>query len=347
MSVLAADPNPTAALAALSGSTRLHDWGLIRAQGADATAFLQGQLTQDLAGLAPGRARLAGYCSAKGRLMASFIVWSPAPETWWLACSADLLPATLKRLRMFVLRARCQLEDASAAAALWGLSGAALPAELAAAAAWTVAPGPAGATGIRLPDAPADPALADGVRVPRALLVRPTPDAAMDDARPSEQALPPDRWLALEAASGVPRIVAATAEHFVPQMINFELVGGVDFQKGCYPGQEVVARSQYRGTLKRRAQVLTGPAPAQPGQEIFHSDDPGQPAGEVVLAGALAGAMVGAMSGAPDTAQGDRQVILAELKLAALGSGRLHLGAADGPVLALGHLPYPLPGEAG
>ena len=114
----------------------------------------------------------------------------------------------------------------------------------------------------------------------------------------------------------------------VPQMVNHELVGGVDFQKGCYPGQEVVARSQYRGTLKRRMFLFTCDAPASPGQEIVHSDDPGQPAGLVVNAGAAPG--------------GSTQV-LAEVKLAALHTGSLHLANATGPMLHRAALPYAVP----
>jgi folate-binding Fe-S cluster repair protein YgfZ len=105
------------------GAVRLGDWGLIRALGADAASFLQGQLTSDVAGLAPGQATPAGYCSAKGRLLASFIVWRCRDEEFLLACSADLLAATLKRLSMFVLRAKCQMSDASAELPLWGLAG--------------------------------------------------------------------------------------------------------------------------------------------------------------------------------------------------------------------------------
>jgi folate-binding Fe-S cluster repair protein YgfZ len=111
-------------------------------------------------------------------------------------------------------------------------------------------------------------------------------------------------------------------------MVNLELVGGVNFQKGCYPGQEVVARSQYRGTLKRRGQLLTGPVAMTPGQEIVHSADPGQPAGLVALAGDLPGL---------------GPVALAELKLAALEGGTLHLGTTDGPLLTPAPLPYALP----
>jgi tRNA-modifying protein YgfZ len=122
----------------------------------------------------------------------------------------------------------------------------------------------------------------------------------------------------------VPRITAATVEQFVPQMINLERVGGVDFQKGCYPGQEVVARSQYRGTLKRRMHLFSTDGPAQPGQELFNSADPSQPAGMVV--------------NAASDATGTR--LLAEVKLAVLDVGSLHLGSPQGPALRRLELPY-------
>jgi hypothetical protein len=297
----------------LQGVLPLPDWGVIRARGADARSFLQGQLTQDVVHLPPGSARLAGYCTAKGRLLASFVVWAADADTLLLACSADLLPATLKRLRMFVLRAKCTLDDASAEWPVWGLAGAAAGD----APAWSVEPAGAGVR-VTLP-----PALVNGQAVARAL--------QFGGETPPGAALAPATWLGLEAASGVPRIVAATVEQFVPQMVNLELVGGVNFQKGCYPGQEVVARSQYRGTLKRRGQLLVGTTPLQAGQEIVHSADPGQPAGLVALAGELPG--VGA-------------VALAELKLAALEGGSLHLGTVEGPLLRTAALPYAIPAQA-
>jgi folate-binding protein YgfZ len=134
-------------------------------------------------------------------------------------------------------------------------------------------------------------------------------------------------WGWLEVASGLVRIVAATVEAFVPQMVNFEAVGGIDFKKGCYPGQEVVARSQYRGTLKRRGALVTSGIELKPGQELFHDADPGQPAGLVALAASL---------------DGERHLGFVELKLAAQAEGSLHLGAADGPLLQLQALPYAL-----
>lgn len=307
---------PASAQPAPDGAVRLTDWGLIRASGADAASFLHGQLTQDMLGLREGSVRLAGYCSAKGRLLASFIVWREGPDSLLLACSADLLPATLKRLSMFVLRAKCRLSDASAELALWGLAGLSASAAAGAAAPWTAQPSDDGWT-LRLPDA---------AGVPRALRVQPAATEA-----PAGGGLSPAHWAWLEVQSGIARIVAATAEQFVPQMVNLELVGGVNFQKGCYPGQEVVARSQYRGTLKRRAGLFDCDALPVPGQEVFHSDDPGQPAGLVALA-------------AP--APGGGGSALVEMKLAALAGGALHLGAPNGPVLRPTALPYALPAEA-
>jgi folate-binding protein YgfZ len=148
-------------------------------------------------------------------------------------------------------------------------------------------------------------------------------------AEPAGQpALDADTWRGLEAASGVARVVAATAEQFVPQMVNLELVGGVNFQKGCYPGQEIVARSQYRGTLKRRGALLSSAVAMSEGQEVFQASDPGQPAGTVALAASL---------------DDGHHLALVEIKRAALELGGLHLGQADGPPLASRELPYEIP----
>lgn len=301
------------------GALRLADWGLIRAAGADARTFLQGQLTQDVVSLPPGQARLAGYCSPKGRLLASFVVWAAGGDELLLACSADLLPETRERLARFVLRSRCKLTDASGEFDLWGLAAAAPDgADLPTPSAVRQA---GGGLLIGLPAARLGTAV-----VARALWVAPAGGAA--------PALPPlagEAWCALEAASGVARITAATREQFVPQMVNFDLVGGVNFQKGCYPGQEVVARSQYRGTTKRRTALFACGAAASPGQELFHSGDPGQPAGMVVLAGTIS----------PGS-----HLVLAEVKLAALEGGTLHLGSAAGPQLERRELPYTVAVEA-
>lgn len=292
-----------------NGAVRLTDWGVIRAAGDDARSFLNGQLTQDVLHLGEGDARLAGYCSAKGRLLASFVVWQRGPGELLLACSADLLPQTLKRLSMYVLRAKCKLSDATADVPLYGVVGA--PA-LGPAAAWRRSTQD-GADVIRLPDA---------AGTARFLWA--------GDPAPALPPLSPDTWQWLEVQSGVVRIVAATAEQFVPQMVNLEVVGGVNFQKGCYPGQEVVARSQYRGTLKRRAFLFDSAAAVSPGQELFASSDPEQPAGMVTAAAA---------------APGGGYAVLAETKVAALGA-ELYVGSPSGPRLRPVALPYTLPSDA-
>jgi folate-binding protein YgfZ len=307
-------------LPALEGAVRLADWGVIRAVGDDARKFLHGQLTQDVEHLETGHARLAGYCSAKGRLLATFVMWCRTPGEVLLACSADVLPTVLKRLQMFVMRAKCKLSDASAELPLWGLAGTSTLQSLGDAALATPwgRGGTEGADTIRLPDA-----VVAGTALPRLLWAGGAPPALPE--------LAADTWRWLEVRSAVPRVTAATMEQFVPQMVNLELVGGVNFQKGCYPGQEIVARSQYRGTLKRRAQVLESAVALAPGQEVFNDNDPEQPAGMVVLSGSL---------------PGGTHAALVELKLAALHSGALHAGAASGPLLTLAALPYAMPAEA-
>jgi len=301
----------------LQGATRLRDWGVLRAEGADAASFLHSQLTQDVASIDSTQARLAGYCSAKGRLLATLVVWRRGVDELLLAGSADVLPATLKRLSMFVLRAKCKLSDASASVALYGLAG-------------DAATGWLGDVAPRLPWQRETIDRAQVIRLPDAAgQARYLWAAPADEPPPALPALEPEAWAWLEVMSAVPRIVAATVEQLVPQMVNLELVGGVNFQKGCYPGQEVVARSQYRGTLKRRTFLFELDAPAQPGQEVFAADDPAQPAGLVVNAASSDG----------------RHAALVEAKLAALDAG-LHLGSAEGPLLRRTSLPYTLPLDA-
>ncbi|MEY4766199.1 MAG: hypothetical protein RI907_2872 [Pseudomonadota bacterium] len=293
--------------------------GVIVAEGPDAATFLHGQLSQDIKNQPKSEGRLAAYCTAKGRMLASFLVLRPAPETLWLVVDQGVLPAVLKRLSMFVLRAKVKLSDGSATLQVQGHLQRDASANLAQGAALPVSDTD-GRLSCQLPPVQG---------VARTLVVTPPGEAAPDTA---PGALAAWRWL--EVLSGVPQIESGTVEQFVPQMINYELIGGVNFKKGCYPGQEVVARSQYRGTTKRRAFVLLAEAGATPGAELFSSADPGQPAGMVINAAA-----------APH--QASPLAVLAELKLeaaAALEQGRasLHLGDAQGPALAWTAQPYPV-----
>ncbi len=294
----------------LNGVAPLPHLGVIRVEGEDAARFLQGQLTQDFALLGPGQARLAAFCNAKGRMQASFIGLSPAPDTFLLVLSRDILEPTLKRLSMFVLRAKAKLSDATADVSLYGLAGPAVPASLPAQP-WSKAEA-GDAFAVRLYPA-------DGQ--PRALWVGPAGQA------PEGLLLPAPTWRWGEVRSAVATVTAPIVEAFVPQMLNYESVGGVNFKKGCYPGQEVVARSQFRGTLKRRAWPAHAEAEMVAGEELFHESDPGQPCGLVAQAAA--------------SPLGGWDAIVS-MQVSAADGGALRLGGADGPSVRLDPLPYGL-----
>lgn len=304
----------------LQGLTPLTHLGVIRVEGEDAAKFLHSQLTQDFVLLGANQARLAAFCSAKGRMQASFIGFKRSPTDILLLCSRDLLAPTLKRLGMFVLRAKARLSDATGLFLLYGLAGEAiLSIAKYEAIAW------------RKIDFDSHNLIhlypADGVS--RALLVGPA-DVPLPSVLATAPVLSPELWAWGEVRAGVATISPPIIEAFVPQMLNYESVGGVNFKKGCYPGQEVVARSQFRGTLKRRAFVAhvasTDMEPAA-GQEVFHSSDVDQPAGTIVQA-------------AP--APGGGWDVIASLQLSATHDGILTLDNAGGATLTLAPLPYPL-----
>ena len=283
----------------LSGITPVFDHlGVIRATGVDAASFLQSQLTQDVLHIGPDEARLAAFCSAKGRMQASFTVFRPGQpgdadsnNNLLLVCSADLLDATVKRLSMFVMRSKVKLSDASADYELRGLAGKAATSFnnatkiIAARADIHWAKGTLDdQNGVFLPPV---------AGVERLLWCAPAGTPAPDGPTLS---LADWRWLEVQA--GIATVTQPIADAFVPQMLNYESVGGVNFKKGCYPGQEIVARSQFRGTLKRRTFLLhfgSSDVATSPfvGQEIFHSLDPSQPCGSVVAVAACPGSSVG------------------------------------------------------
>lgn len=304
------------------GALPLSELALIRAEGPDAAAFLHGQLSQDVSHLGPSEARLAAYCSAKGRMQASALLLRPTEDQVLLLTDAGILPGWLKRLKMFVLRSKVLLSEGGLQA--WGLAGASASKALGDAAnapVWSSQRHESGHL-VRLPDVQG---------VPRWLwLGAPDATAWLGALGP----LSSSAWSCLEVLSGIPRVTEATFDQFVPQMVNFELVGGVNFQKGCYPGQEIVARSQYRGTVKRRAFLAEVAGRAAPGQEVFAASDTGQPAGMVILAAALP-----QETGASGEAL---HVVLLELKLASAAEV-ITLGSPDGPVLRLLPLPYDMP----
>jgi folate-binding protein YgfZ len=307
----------------------LTQFGVIDATGDDAASFLHGQLTNDTQHLDAAVARLAGYCSAKGRLLASFLTWR-CGDALRLLVSKDVQAAVQKRLSMFILRAKAKLVDASNELAVIGLAG---DVRKALSGVFDAVPdgvhvkvdGPAGSL-IRVPDA-----------LGRLRYLWVGPKAAVEAHLPrldtQLKRVSPAVWDWLDIRAGEPRITQPVVEQFVPQMVNYDVLGAVNFRKGCYPGQEVVARSQYRGTIKRRtslANVAGETDTVKAGAELFHSADPEQPCGMVVNAAA-------AQAGGVD--------LLVEIKLAALEGGSVHLGTASGPTLAFLALPYGLPSE--
>lgn len=315
------------------GFTPLTDWGLILVEGPDAATLLQSQLSNSVVDLkrtilgeiAQGldSVRLVGYCSPKGRLLASawlglFPESNDANDRFALFVSKDIAASTAKRLSMYVLRSKVKVLDASND---WEVFGCyqnlqseqfTIPLQ--------------DSLALRMPNV-----LINDQHFQRTLVAKkktePT-DLLVDQISLMQ-------WSSLEVMSAIPRIVLATQEQFVPQMINFESVAGVDFKKGCYPGQEIVARSQYRGAVKRRLQLAhvslskTALELAKPGVELFLEDDANQPCGMLVLAAA-----------SPENV--DRINLQVECKLDALELGNIHLGMSDGPLLQIDHLPYPL-----
>jgi tRNA-modifying protein YgfZ len=277
---------------------RLTRYGLLSVTGDDAREFLHAQLTNDVLNLPAERAALAGWCSAKGRLLASFLV-IPAPQGFLLQLARDLAAPVAKRLAMYVLRAKVKVVDESDAWTQLGLWGEDLPVR----------------------DVAWDGEVAT-VRVAERRFLRLSRNG--DDVKVTAAE---DDWILQEIHAGRPFISAATQDQFVPQMVNLEMLGGVDFQKGCYPGQEIVARMHYRGTLKQRmylASIASGEHP-QPGEKLYSPDFGEQACGTVVNA-------------APSPEGGHD--LLAVIQISAAERGNLHWKAPDGPALELLELPY-------
>ncbi|WP_420475013.1 YgfZ/GcvT domain-containing protein [Noviherbaspirillum sp. ST9] len=304
----------------------LTDTGLIAATGDDAAVFLHNQLTNDVEHLGTQEARLAGYCSPKGRLLATLLMWTHDGAIM-LQLPKQIQAAVQKRLQMFVLRSKVKLADVTADWAVLGLGGEAAGAALAK---WfpQIPAAPFARTDsengslVRLPDAFGQPRFQ--WNAPSAVAAAVWPEL-IKTLSPAATAL----WRLTEIHAGLPLVVQATQEQFVPQMINFELIGGVNFKKGCYPGQEIVARSQYLGKLKRRMLLASVDAEGvTSGTEVYWSGDPEQPCGMIVNAERN-------LDGGIDC--------LVETKMSAIEEGTIRLGSVSGAVLRFVQLPYPLP----
>lgn len=315
--------------AALEGTIccDLSHWGLIAAEGADAEAFLQGQLTCDVRQITAQYSRLGAYCSPKGRVLALFRLWRSG-DAVCLALPRELVDATLTRLRKYVLRAKLTLSDASDR---WVRIGVAGPQ----AAEWLTAllgAVPEGAnevahsvvdaqtlTTIRLPGAIPRFEVQGPVAAVAAVWTTLAPRVTLAGSEP---------WRLLDVLAGVPTIYPATVDAFVPQMLNLEPLGGISYQKGCYTGQEVVARTHYRGKSKRRMYLarMESPAIPQPGDSLFSPQaDASQSAGRLAD-----------VCRHPDGGY----AVLAVALIDCAEQGSLQWGDAGGPLLQLESLPY-------
>lgn len=317
--------DPAAELQAAAAGTvlcPLVHLGLIAGRGEDAGAFLQGQLSCDVREVSAAQARHAAYCTPKGRILANLLLWQ-RDGVYWLALSEELREPIQNRLSKFVLRAKLTLADAGAERALLGIAGL-QAAQILEGALGPVVP----ATAMAVSQTPA----ASVIRLSGQRFIVAAPVAEIPQLwRALAQAARPvgtPAWEWLDIADGLPRITAATQEQFVPQMINLERIGGVSFKKGCYPGQEIIARSQYLGQVKRRLHRIHFTASAIPAiADSLFSPETGEQASGILV------------NVAPAPQSGYEA--LAVIQESVAGGGGVRYGAPGGPVVDFLPLPYP------
>jgi tRNA-modifying protein YgfZ len=323
------DSQPAALSAADDGAVAcdLSPLAVLAVAGSDASSFLNGQLSVDVAGLAPARVRYACFNSPKGRMLANFVIWCEPPqcERFLILLPGEIAPTVAKRLSMYVLRSKVTIADESGATARIGVGG----------------PGAARAIAAAFGEAPSPYALASsgphtvlGLPGPRYIVVATHADSGSATAKlrghVTDASYDVWRWLTIRA--GVPVITAATQDMFVAQTANWEILGGVDFQKGCYTGQEIIARMQYLGRLKERAFLFHAALDrVEAGERLYSTVFGDQPCGTVVNAAR-------APEGGCD--------LIAVVQLAAAERADVHLRAPDGPALAPLPLPYAIPAAA-
>lgn len=300
----------------------LSHYALVQASGKDASQFLQGQFTNDMREVNDTRSQVSSWCSPKGRILVNFRLFK-RNDAYYLLLPIDCLAATLKRLQMYVLRSDVKLVDVSDSLVRLGVSGDQ--------SAQLLQMG----LGIELPNEDNGCVTVGDVTVlkiagimPRYLVIG-EPDVLQTFCQ--QQSMPfvgVKAWGLLDILTGYPQITAATADMFVPQMVNFELIGGVNFKKGCYAGQEIVARLQYLGNLKQRmylGRIQTDSAPAA-GAFLYV-------AGQEQSIGQLVSAQPHPQGG---------YAALAVLQIARADAPAIHLGSAEGALFSLEPQPYEL-----
>ena len=294
--------------------------GIIRFSGADAKDFVQNQFTNDVTLADNQQAQLTGYCNAKGRLLGLFLLFT-VNDDYLAICNRELIAGLLKRLRMFVMRSKVTIEDLSddwAIAGLWGSDSGEFLTEMGFSLA-TDSSGIATTTHASsvttLPAQFAQPAFRlIGPQEALAELLCHQPEARTEE----------NQWDRLMISAGEPQLTGNTTESFIPQMINLDLINGVSFQKGCYPGQEIVARTRYLGKLKKRMFQFVAPCGGiEPGDPI-HAQGDEQSVGTVVSVATL---------------DNQQSQLLAVVRISALESPLLVRDT--GPLIQL-PLPYPV-----
>ncbi len=299
--------------------------GLISAQGEDAEKFLQGQFSNDVRQVSDSHSQLSAYCSPKGRMLAGFRIFRRG-DIYYLSMPRERVEATLKRLRMFVLMSRVTLEDASETFVHIGVSGPDAVKEV------------QQAVGIP-PQAQNEVTTHGQVSIihlpgphPRFELYGPLDDMKKVWSTLNVRCAPVGAgpWELLDILAGIPSVYEATVEAFVPQMTNLQLIGGVSFKKGCYTGQEVVARMQYLGKLKRRMYLAR-----------VHADTPPRPGDELASPQSESGQGAGRIVNSQEHPDGG-YAVLAVIIIECAENGDVFLGDVDGPKLEIQPLPYAL-----
>ena len=315
--------NPAGELAAARDTAIVCDLAplaAIRVAGPDAASFLQGQVTSDIEALAPGLLQLSAWCSPKGRVLANFLVRCIDARHFELLLPRLLLESIRRRLSMFVLRSKVAIDDASGERLRIGIGG---PAALQCiAAAGGAPPAPYHSTAIDGGTIAALP----GSRFIAS--IAPAEAPALWDRLTGACAAGFQCWRWLTIRAGVPMILPPTQDQFIPQMLNLDALGGISFGKGCYAGQEIVARTRYLGRLKERLALGHSDTVPAPGARLYAPAFGDQPSGTVINANAAPGG-------------GGEFLFVAQI--AAIAGGELRLDAIDGPAVFLLPLPYALP----
>ena len=305
----------------------LSHYALIEANGDDVEDFLQGQLSNDIKLVTENTGQLSAYCNPKGRILANFRIFK-RQNSYFLRLRADISDTTLKRLRMFVMRSKVELIDRTTEFSRMGIAGHNADKELS-----TIFQ--------NLPVNTDESSTENNITIIKLAGSVPRYEAhgpfenikeLWKKLQSKAVLVGENSWNLLTIRAGIPEVVTETVEEFVPQMLNLQAINSLSFTKGCYPGQEVVARMHYLGKLKRRLFICSANDEKLPtsGTAIFTSDENEQKVGQIVTA---------------SWSTEQKFELLAVLQIEKAENNELHIGSSAGPILQLHDLPYKLENE--